>query len=114
MFPKEDGSLILLPKKCVDTGAGLERILSLKMGVNSIFQTDLFQKIIEKIEEISSIKYSQGKAAPFHVIADHIRTLSFAIADGITPSNTEKGYVMRKILRRAIRILKMASSRMSM
>lgn len=103
---KEDGSLKDLPKPCIDTGAGLERILSLKIKKDLIFATDLFMPIIREIEKISNIKYEASNketAASFHVIADHIRTLSFAIADGAIPSNTDRGYVLRKILRRAVR-----------
>ncbi|MFA6916464.1 MAG: alanine--tRNA ligase [Parachlamydiales bacterium] len=101
-----DGKLVPLPNPSIDTGAGLERVVSLKMNVNSIFLTDIFQGIIQKIEEISGKKYvhEDEKTAPaFRVIADHLRSLSFAIADGAQPSNVERGYVLRKILRRAVR-----------
>lgn len=90
-----------LPKQSIDTGAGLERVVSLKMGVNDVYQTDILRSLIAQVEHISHKKY-QGEA-PFHVIADHIRSLSFAIADGVQPSNTDRGYVLRKILRRAVR-----------
>ena len=95
-----------LPKKSIDTGSGLERIVSLKMGVNSVFATDIFRNLIAQVELVSGKTYDakNEKMAPaFHVIADHIRSLSFAIADGAQPSNVDRGYVLRKILRRAVR-----------
>jgi alanyl-tRNA synthetase len=99
-----DGNGILspLPKQSIDTGSGLERVVSLKMGVDSVFATDIFRSLIAQIEQVSGKVYTVGDAA-FHVIADHIRSLSFAIADGAQPSNIERGYVLRKILRRAVR-----------
>ncbi len=103
---KEDGSLVPLPNKSIDTGVGLERVVSLQMGLTSIFQTDILRELISSIERLSQQKYSleDKKLSPaFHVIADHIRSLSFAIADGLIPSNTDRGYVLRKILRRAVR-----------
>jgi len=106
----ENKNLTPLPNKCIDTGAGLERIVSLKMDVDSIFKTDIFSSLIEEIEEISKVKYdieNKDLAPAFHVIADHIRCLAFAIADGIVPSNIDRGYVLRKILRRAFRYGKM-------
>lgn len=95
------GIMTPLPKQSIDTGAGLERVMSLKMGVDSVFATDIFRGLIAQIEQVTGKKY-HGEAA-FHVIADHIRSLSFAIADGAQPSNVERGYVLRKILRRASR-----------
>lgn len=106
-FDKDaSGKLLTLPKQSIDTGAGLERVLSLKMGVNSVFQTDVLRSLIAEVENIAGVRYDPNNAelAPaFHVIADHIRSLSFAIADGVQPSNTDRGYVLRKILRRAVR-----------
>ena len=101
----ENGKLLKLPKPSIDTGAGLERVVSLKMGVENIFVTDVLRSLISEIEKISKVKYIENsKNSPaFHVIADHIRTLAFAISDGIVPSNVERGYVLRKILRRAFR-----------
>lgn len=95
------GKMDPLPKQSIDTGAGLERVVSLRMGVDNVFQTDILRSLIAQVEEISGKKY-EGEA-PFHVIADHIRSLAFAIADGVQPSNTDRGYVLRKILRRAVR-----------
>lgn len=99
------GNLSPLPNRSIDTGMGLERIVSLKMGVNTLFETDIFQAIIRGIEHIAKKPYDpKSKEAPcFHVIADHLRSLAFAIADGVQPSNTNRGYVLRKILRRAVR-----------
>ena len=97
------GSLSPLPKQSIDTGAGLERVVSLKMGVDNSFKTDILRGLIAQVEQISGKQYNDMVAPPFHVIADHIRSLSFAIADGVQPSNTDRGYVLRKILRRAVR-----------
>ena len=95
------GKMENLPKQSIDTGSGLERVVSLRMGVDDVFKTDILRALIAQVEKISGKKY-KGEA-PFHVIADHIRSLSFAIADGVQPSNTDRGYVLRKILRRAVR-----------
>lgn len=98
----ESGHKHPLPKPCVDTGMGLERMISLKMGVDTLFQTDVLASIIHSIEDLAKVKYATNRPA-FHVIADHLRSLSFAIADGAQPGNVERGYVLRKILRRAVR-----------
>ncbi|MBS0653289.1 MAG: alanine--tRNA ligase [Verrucomicrobia bacterium] len=95
-----------LPKQSIDTGSGLERVVSLKMGVDTLFATDTFQNLIAQVEQVSGKKYNAADphlAPAFHVIADHIRSLSFAIADGAQPSNIERGYILRKLLRRAVR-----------
>lgn len=95
-----------LPRPSIDTGAGLERVMNLKMGVNSVFETDILRSLIARVEEISGVTYhiDNPKQAPaFRVIADHLRCLSFAIADGAQPSNVDRGYVLRKVLRRAVR-----------
>jgi alanyl-tRNA synthetase len=97
----QNRELAPLPKQSIDTGAGLERVVSLKMDVDSLFATDLLRSLIAQVEEVSGKTY--GGEPAFHVIADHIRSLSFAIADGAQPSNSERGYVLRKILRRAVR-----------
>jgi len=94
-----DGKLNDLPVKHVDTGMGLERILSTVNGIKDHYGTDLFKPIIDKIEEISSMKIG----VPHRVIADHLRMLSFSIADGALPSNEGRGYVLRRVLRRASR-----------
>ncbi len=90
-----------LPSKNIDTGMGLERMVSILQGVDTNFDTDLFLPIIKKIEEISNQKY-QGEM-PFKVIADHIRTITFALSDGANFGNTGRDYVLRRLLRRAVR-----------
>ena len=97
-----DGTLLDLPEKHIDTGAGLERIVTVLQNKKSNYETDLFQPIIAGIENITGTKYNKNKVS-HHVIADHIRMLSFAIADGAMPSNEGRGYVLRRILRRASR-----------
>ncbi len=101
---REDGTLEPLPNKNIDTGMGLERLLAVLQGVDSNFHTDLFLPIIEEAERITGVKYDYGpEGAPFRVLADHTRALVFAITDGIYPSNFGRGYVLRRILRRAHR-----------
>lgn len=101
-----NGKMTPLPKQCVDTGAGLERIVSFLMKADNVFQSDILSTLIARVEELSGKKYDPPDnhfAPAFHVIADHVRALAFAIADGIQPSNVDRGYVLRKILRRAVR-----------
>jgi alanyl-tRNA synthetase len=95
----KDGTMEDLPKKHVDTGAGLERICSVLQNKDSNYKTDLFSKTIEDLENFSNTKY-QDFEVPYNVICDHIRMLSFAIADGVVPSNDGRGYVLRRVLRR--------------
>lgn len=99
-YERHEGIEIPLKKKSIDTGMGLERIASLKQGVSSVFEIDLFRSLIDSIQRVVNKPYSLHPTA-FHVIADHIRSLSFALADGAIFSNVERGYVLRKILRRA-------------
>ena len=94
-----DNKLVELPVKHVDTGMGLERILSTVNGIKDHYETDLFKPIIKEIENISSISVDTSH----RVIADHLRMLSFSIADGVMPSNEGRGYVLRRVLRRASR-----------
>lgn len=103
---QSDGTVNPLPKPSIDTGAGLERVVSLKMNVDSVFETDILRGLIAQVEELSGVVYQQsahGRDAAFRVIADHLRCLAFAIADGVQPSNVDRGYVLRKVLRRAVR-----------
>ncbi|BAH38957.1 MAG TPA: alanine--tRNA ligase [Gemmatimonas aurantiaca] len=114
-----DGTLVPLPKPSVDTGAGLERIAAVMQGVTNNFHTDLFRPLIAKVEDVVGIGYPYrpgvglGKAyakdgqeidpASFRVLADHARAVGFLLADGVFPSNEGRGYVLRRILRRAVR-----------
>ena len=129
---QEDGTLIPLPKPSVDTGMGLERVSAVMQGVTNNYHTDLFAKLIERLEQITAIPYrgrqwddhywheldasepglsaavKQGNRvnvdpASFRVIADHARAVAFLLADGVFPSNEGRGYVLRRILRRAVR-----------
>src|SRR4030066_830984 len=101
---KESGKMEPLPAPSVDTGMGLERVCAVLQNVDSNYETDLFLPIISKIEKLSKKKYSSGeRGRPFRVMADHIRALTFCIADGVIPSNEGRGYVLRRILRRAAR-----------
>ncbi|MBX9747742.1 MAG: alanine--tRNA ligase [Hyphomonadaceae bacterium] len=92
-----------LPKPSIDTGMGLERIACVMQGVDSVFETDLFRTLIKAQEDLVKVK-AQGEQAPsFNVIADHLRSSCFLIADGVSPSNEGRGYVLRRIMRRAMR-----------
>lgn len=103
-----DGSLAPLKAKNVDTGMGFERICAILQGKTSNYDTDVFSPIIQKIAELSGVPYAEGKdGTPHRVIADHLRALSFAIADGALPSNEGRGYVLRRILRRASRFARL-------
>ncbi|MBS0296814.1 MAG: alanine--tRNA ligase [Proteobacteria bacterium] len=98
-----DGSRTPLPKPSIDTGMGLERVGAVLQGVHSNYETDLFKTLIAASEEATGVK-AEGERAPSHrVIADHLRSSSFLIADGVTPSNEGRGYVLRRIMRRAMR-----------
>ncbi|AKL86003.1 AlaS [Bacillus atrophaeus UCMB-5137] len=103
-----DGTYTPLPKKNIDTGMGLERMVSIIQNVPTNFDTDLFMPIIKATETISGEAYGQDdvKNTAFKVIADHIRTVAFAVSDGALPSNEGRGYVLRRLLRRAVRYAK--------
>ena len=94
-----------LPKPCIDTGMGLERIAAVIQGVSSNYEIDLFQPIIQQIENICHIKYGSSRLTDtsIQVIADHMRASTFLISDGVLPSNEGRGYVLRRIIRRAAR-----------
>lgn len=102
---KANGSLEPLPAKHVDTGMGLERLAMALQGKQSNYDTDLFQALIKHMEGLSGVEYGKSEATDIalRVIADHIRAIAFSIADGQLPSNTGAGYVIRRILRRAVR-----------
>ncbi|MFC1499677.1 alanine--tRNA ligase [Candidatus Zixiibacteriota bacterium] len=98
------GEIVPLPGPSIDTGLGLERLASVMQGVESNYETDLVLPLIEEVISISGIDYDPGESGFSHrVIADHIRGLTFAIADGVIPSNEGRGYVLRRLLRRAAR-----------
>ncbi|MFN8532704.1 MAG: alanine--tRNA ligase [Dehalococcoidia bacterium] len=99
-----DGVLSPLPRPSIDTGMGLERIASIVQNVETNWDTDLFTPILARIEQLAGKPYHPGEAGfPFRVIADHARACAFLIADGVLPSNEWRGYVLRRILRRAVR-----------
>ena len=102
---KADGSLENLPSKHIDTGMGFERLCMVLQGVQSNYDTDVFTPIIREIEAITNTEYGKNEKADIatRVIADHVRAVAFSIADGQLPSNTGAGYVIRRILRRAVR-----------
>ncbi|BBF81881.1 alanine--tRNA ligase [Asticcacaulis excentricus] len=98
-----DGTRLNLPKPSIDTGMGLERVAAVLQGVHNNYDVDLFKALISASVEETGVK-AEGEALPSHrVIADHLRSTSFLIADGVTPSNEGRGYVLRRIMRRAMR-----------
>ena len=103
----DDGTYEPLVKKNVDTGMGLERTISVLLGVPSVYETDLFSNIIAKIEALSGKKYGESAdvTKSIRIIADHLRTASIILGDekGVTPSNVDQGYVLRRLIRRAVR-----------
>ncbi len=99
-----DGSRVPLPAPSVDTGAGLERVTSVMQHVSSDYDTDVFMPIIERAVEVVGTRYDRGeRGASYRVLADHARAVAFLLADGVYPSNEGRGYVLRRILRRAVR-----------
>jgi alanyl-tRNA synthetase len=109
---EDDGSLKSLPSKHVDTGLGFERLVSVVQDKRSNYDTDVFAPIFEKIQELTGVRPYQGLFGDddkdgidtaYRVVADHARTLSFALSDGGVPNNVGRGYVLRRILRRGCR-----------
>ncbi|MCE0847086.1 alanine--tRNA ligase [Buttiauxella sp. A2-C1_F] len=98
---QQDGTMLPLPKPSVDTGMGLERIAAVLQHVNSNYEIDLFSKLIQSVAKVTGATDLTSKS--LRVIADHIRSCAFLVADGVTPSNEGRGYVLRRIVRRAIR-----------
>ena len=107
---KSDGSLEPLPMKHVDTGMGFERVVAVLQGKGSNYDSDVFQPLFDRLTEITGVRYGASMDDPLdiamRVIADHARTLTFALSDGAMPSNEGRGYVLRRILRRALRYSK--------
>ena len=104
---QQDGSFLPLAKKNVDTGMGLERTICVLNGKKSVYETDLFERILGRIEELSGKKYQADDehSKAFRIIADHMRTSTFILGDdrGVSPSNTDQGYILRRLIRRAVR-----------
>jgi alanyl-tRNA synthetase len=102
----EQGEYDKLPKPCIDTGAGFERLTAYLQGKKSPFDTELFEPVINKISAITGKTYGQEKHndVSFRIISDHVRAVTFMASDGITPSNEGRGYVMRRLIRRSVRI----------
>ena len=104
-----DGSKVLLPKQNIDTGAGLERVISVVQGVDSNYDIDIFQTIIQATAKLAGVEYGKNEETDvaLRVVADHLRCMSFLIIDGVMPSNEGRGYVLRRIMRRAMRYVHM-------
>lgn len=98
-----NGKLEKLKQKNIDTGMGVERTTAMLQGKDDVYQTELFTSIIQTIEKISKKKYQGENKKPMRIIADHLRAATFAIGDGVTPSNVEAGYIVRRLIRRAVR-----------
>jgi alanyl-tRNA synthetase len=101
----KDGGLVPLPRRNIDTGAGLERILPIVQGKVSVFDTDVLRRLIGAAEELAGRPYERDEQddVSLRIVADHARAVTFMLADGVVPSNLERGYVLRRIIRRAIR-----------
>lgn len=99
----KDGSRVSLPKPSIDTGMGLERMAAVLQGVHNNYEIDLFQSLIAAEEDVYGLKQSEETLGSLRVISDHLRSSAFLIADGVTPSNEGRGYVLRRIMRRAMR-----------
>jgi len=112
LFQAEDGTRTPLPAKNIDTGSGLERMAVALQGVDTIYDTDMFRPILARIEELTGRRYSADTAADvaMRIIAEHTRAATFLITDGVTPSNDGRGYVLRRILRRAVYFLTQLSA----
>ncbi len=102
---QQDGTLVPLPKKNIDTGMGLERIAAILQGVNSNYETDILRRVIDEASRLCGVAYgaSDRTDVSLRILADHSRALAFMIADGVLPSNESRGYVLRRLLRRGVR-----------
>jgi len=98
-----DGTLIKLPAQNVDTGMGLERITTVINSQTSVYDTDIFQAIIETISRRLQVEYNDETQAAIRIIADHTRATVVMMSDGVLPSNVDQGYILRRLMRRAIR-----------
>jgi alanyl-tRNA synthetase len=100
-----DGTLVDLPRKNIDTGAGLERNLPMLQGVESLFETDVFRPVVAEAEEITGVRYGADPHTDvsLRILADHGRSMAMVVADGVVPSNEGRGYVLRRVIRRAVR-----------
>ncbi|WP_311274972.1 alanine--tRNA ligase [Methylobacterium sp. WCS2018Hpa-22] len=107
----EPGNRLALPRPSIDTGMGLERMAAILQGVTSNYDTDLFKALIDSVSHAVGRPPEAGNVASYRVIADHLRSVSFLIADGVLPSNEGRGYVLRRIMRRAMRHLELLGSR---
>ncbi len=108
-----DGSLTELPKKNIDTGAGLERILPVLSGTDSIFDTDVLAPLVETAAELTGVRYGRDEAhdVALRVMADHGRAMTMLVSDGVIPSNDGRGYVLRRVIRRAVLAARRAGAR---
>jgi alanyl-tRNA synthetase len=102
---RADGELEPLPKTNIDTGAGLERILPVLQGVPSLFETDVFRPVLEVAESLTGVRYgaAQWSDVSLRILADHARAMAMVVGDGVVPSNEGRGYVLRRVIRRAVR-----------
>ena len=102
-----DGTMVPLPAPSVDTGAGLERNLAVLQGVDSVWDIDLFRPLLAAAESVTGAQYGSFPGnetdVSLRILAEHARTMTFLVADGVVPSNEERGYVLRRIIRRAVR-----------
>jgi len=104
-----NGKLEKLKQRNIDTGMGVERTVAMLQGKDDVYQTELFSGLINQIEEISKKKYEKENQRAMRIIADHLRAATFAMADGVIPSNTEAGYIVRRLIRRAVRYSKLVN-----
>ncbi|OWY59714.1 alanine--tRNA ligase, partial [cyanobacterium TDX16] len=102
---RSDGEMVPLPKPSIDTGMGLERVLSVLQGVDSVFDTDEFVTLLASASEVTGVAYGEDERrdVSLRILAEHARTVTFLVSDGVFPSNEDRGYVLRRILRRAVR-----------
>jgi alanyl-tRNA synthetase len=112
LFRQPDGSLVDLPTKNIDTGAGLERMLTAINGTNTVYETDVLARLVESAQSVTgrSLGEHEKTDIALKVLADHTRTMTFLVNDGVIPSNEDRGYVLRRIIRRAVRFAQLAGA----